>query len=326
MMSGFHPVHQVGHTVTVHDGETELFRYVYRPETVQRESPKPYFHPLRTRAGNLVSLTRPHDHVWHTGLAWALPVVNEENFWGGNSYVPGRGYLQLDNNGAQRQVGDLAVAVRSGSINVQGSTSAQANEVVIEHQLRWITQAGECWFTEERTITASPLNETAWALTFDTSMRNVSGRHIVLGSPTTKGRDNAGYGGLFWRGPRSFTDGVVVAPRTQGPGSALRGQRHEWMGYIGQHDEVDATSVVVMVDHPGNVHHPPQWFVRSEEFAALGPAPFFSEEVQVRDGETIRFRVGVGIADAANADNKDAENCGVEDLAALVRTRLKVQR
>ena len=52
-------------------------------------------------AGDVVSLFRPHDHVWHKGIAWALPVVGDENFWGGPTYVHGRFYVQLPNNGVQ---------------------------------------------------------------------------------------------------------------------------------------------------------------------------------------------------------------------------------
>ena len=56
--------------------------------------------------------------------------------------------------------------------------------------------------------------------------------------------------------------------------------------------------LVLMLDDTANPHHPPQWFARSEEFAALNPAPFFSEEVVVPPGDTVRFRYAVGIADA----------------------------
>jgi hypothetical protein len=55
--------HELDASVSVRDGGTELLRYVYRPDTVPLESPKPYIHPLRTRAGRVVSLFRPHDHT-----------------------------------------------------------------------------------------------------------------------------------------------------------------------------------------------------------------------------------------------------------------------
>ncbi len=49
----------------MHDG-VRLFRYTYRPDVAQSESPKPYFHPLRTLSGHTVtrlthgSERRPH--------------------------------------------------------------------------------------------------------------------------------------------------------------------------------------------------------------------------------------------------------------------------
>lgn len=285
-MSGLLIKDVAGSVVTVHDGDVELFRYTVVPDTVQLESPKPYLHPIRTRSGHLVSLFRPHDHVWHKGIAWSLPVVNDENFWGGPTYVHGQGYVQLPNDGTQAH------------LRVVTSETDSDGVARFVHELEWITEGGARIFTERREITARVLDDKGWVLTFATEMTNVSASEIAIGSPTTKGRENAGYGGLFWRGPRSFTGETLVTADGTGSGSDVRGQRHEWMGFAGRHDEIDAASLIVMVDDAQNPHHPPQWFARSEEFAGLNPAPFFSEEVVVAAGETVVFRYGVGIADA----------------------------
>lgn len=288
-------------TVTVSAGDVELLSYTFVPDAPQLESPKPYLHPLRTRAGRIVSTYRPWDHVWHKGISWALPVVGDENFWGGPTFVPGRFYVQLPNDGTQqhRRVDDAG---------------ADASGAGFAHTLQWITEDGRHLFDETRRLGARLLDDDAWMLTFETEMTNVTERSIPIGSPTTRGRDNAGYGGLFWRGPRSFTGGAVVTDTAVGTGHDMRGQRHEWMGFEGRHDEIDAVSLVVMVDAAENPQHPPQWFVRSEEFACLCPAPFFSEELSVAPGETVRFRYGVGIADA------DRDRAGA--LAARVRSEL----
>ncbi|AXX32248.1 PmoA family protein [Actinosynnema pretiosum subsp. pretiosum] len=282
-MSGFALRHDVGVAVGFLAGGVELARYEYAPGTPRRESPKPFLHPVRTRSGRLVSLFRPHDHVWHKGIAWSLPHVGEHNFWGGPTYLRGRGYAQLDNNGAQvhRRVTGLG---------------AHGDGVRFAHELDWVAQDGRAVLTESRVLTAVPLGDSAWGLTFDTTMTNTSGAALVFGSPTTNGRDNAGYGGLFWRGPRSFTGGVVITSDGVG-GDELRGWRGEWMAFCGRHDGDDAESLVLAVDHVGNPHHPPRWFTRSANFACLNPAPFFSEEFVVGDGESARFRYGVGIAD-----------------------------
>jgi hypothetical protein len=239
--------------------------------------------------------------VWHKGIALSLPHVGEENFWGGPTYVHGRFYVQLDNNGTQLH--------RRFTRMEQVDGTAE-----LVHELDWNTQGGAPWLTERRALSARLLSTEAWMLTFETELRNVSGADIAIGSPTTKGRENAGYGGLFWRGPRAFTGGLLVTAEGSGSGNDMRGQRHEWMGFAGRHDDIDATSLVVMVDYAANPHHPPQWFARSEEFACLNPAPFFSEELTVPSGVSVGFRYGVGIADA------DAD--AAQELAEAVRKSL----
>ncbi len=87
-MSALRVTHELGSSVTVRDGDVDLFTYVYQPSTAALESPKPYLHPLRTRRGDLVSLFRPHDHVWHKGIAWSLPVVERRELLGRTDVRP----------------------------------------------------------------------------------------------------------------------------------------------------------------------------------------------------------------------------------------------
>jgi hypothetical protein len=270
--------------VTLSGGGHDLATYVYRPADVQLESPRPYFSPIRTLGGEVVSLFRPHDHVWHKGLAWSLPVVGDENFWGGPTFVAGQGYRQLPNNGTQAH---------------RGFAAPPGDRAGFVERLDWVSEAGERMFEEHRTVAATILEDSAWLLGFQTRMRNVTNRSIPIGSPTTRGRDNAGYGGLFWRGPRSFTNGTILAPGMTG-GDELRGMRAPWMGFTGRHDGSGGSSSVVMVDDPANIRHPPQWFARTEDFACLCPAPFFSREHEVEQEEVLHLRYGVVVADGAS--------------------------
>ena len=217
--------------------------------------------------------------------------MGEHNFWGGPTYVQGE-YVQLDNNGSavHREMAEL---------------SATGDRVRIAHHLDWISQAGRPVIEERRALTATVVDATTWALVFETAMTNVSGGTLDFGSPTTKGRENAGYGGLFWRGPRSFTDGIIQSPTGAG-GDELRGQRAEWFGFRGRHDGTGDWSTIVMVDDTANPQHPPQWFARSEQFACLSPAPFFSEEVPLADGETMSFRYAVVVADGDRGEDGSA--------------------
>ena len=251
----------------------ELARYVFAPWDARLESPRPYFHPLRTLAGDVVSLYRPHDHVWHKGIAWSLPNVGPANFWGGPTYLRGRGYEQLANNGTTRHL-----------------SFATAGPASVVENLAWDTEQGERWFTETRTLTFA-VHAASWTLGFATAFTNVTDGPIVLGSPTTQGRENAGYGGLFWRGPRAFTGGRVTVPGRTG-GDELMGVRAPWLAFQGRHDEHGRDSTLVFT-----AEDEPKWFVRSTPFAAVCPAPFFDTEVTVTPGETRTYRYTVTIAD-----------------------------
>ncbi|NYI06379.1 DUF6807 domain-containing protein [Allostreptomyces psammosilenae] len=282
--SGLGLVHEEGLSLRVTYDGRELTRYVYRPWDAQLESPRPYFHPLHTLGGDLVSLYRPWDHVWHKGIAWSLPNIETENFWGGTTYRRGIGYAQYDNDGSMDHETFEHLSLRQDVLRVA-------------ERLRWHTQAGEAWFAERRRFALTLLpGQDAWALLFETAMTNVRGRRTLIGSPTTEGRDNAGYGGLFWRGPRAFTGGRIHMPGRTGA-DELMGERAPWVAFTGQHDDHGRHSTLAFVDAPDNAERPTQWFVRSEMFACVCPAPFFSEEIPVEDGETLTRRYAVVIAD-----------------------------
>lgn len=305
-MTDLSALHDVGRAVDVAVGGTTLARYVYVPTDVQLESPRPYLHPVRTRGGDLVTAFRPHDHVWHKGIAWSLPVVGEHNFWGGPTYVHGQGYVQLENDGSMDHVALTSLEVSSDRVDVA-------------HTLAWHTQAREHVVDEQRSLgfVVPPSRDDSWVLTFTTTMTNVSSADLTIGSPTTRGRENAGYGGLFWRGPRSFTGGTLLAPDFAG-GEEIRGSRGPWMGFVGRHDETGGASTVVIVDGTDNPSHPPQWFARTELFGCLNPAPFFSTEVPFAPGDSLTFRYGVVVADGASNAATAAELAalGVDVLTA----------
>ena len=291
--------------VVSHD-DVELARYVYVAPEPQLESPRPYFHPLRTLGGHVVTLYRPHDHVWHKGIALSLPnierlgaTVEHENFWGGVTFLRGREYVQLDNNGAMRHR-DFR------------RQDASPDLVHVAHELDWISQRGDRWIDELRSF-AVTVHDNAWVLSFATRLTNASGAPLRFGSPTTQGRPNAGYGGLFWRGPRSFSDGTVLAPSGAG-GDEMMGSTSPWLGFTGKHDGRGGASTLVYVSDPAGP--PDRWFVRSGIFACICPAPFFDTEVDLPPGESLELQHAVVIADGAN----DSDGAG--ELAELGTTTL----
>jgi len=269
--------------VTAWWGSLVLFRYVYLSEAPQLESPRPYFHPVRTLANDVVTIYRPHDHVWHRGVALSLPHVDKENFWGGPTFRDG-GYVQLPNDGAM--------------LHESFDDIAEKNDVVrFDERLRWVTESGENPITERRRVAATVWpSDAAWLLAFETTLANDSDADIVIGSPTTEGRPDAGYGGLFWRGPRSFTGGTVITGGGTG-GDELMGVRAPWLAFAGRHDDRGGASTLVFRDGTHNFSYPSQWFVRSTPFAAVCPAPFFDTKHTFVAGESLTLRYDIIIAD-----------------------------
>ncbi len=265
--------------------ENPLFRYVYSQDTDPRESPKPYFHPLRTLAGNEVTLFRPHDHVWHKGLAMTMAQLSGQNFWGGPTYVHGQGYVQLQNNGR----------IVHRAWNHLDQTD---DGVDLAERLEWITLGGETWIAEDRRIVVGEINPARgyWSLNLQIALRNTSGRLLTFGSPTTEGRPLAGYGSLFWRGPRSFLRGTILAAGDlEGP--EVMGKAAPWLAFVGRHDGSGDISTLVFLDHPDNPRFPNKWFVRNDPYACVSFSFMFDEELPLPPDETLSFIYRIVLAD-----------------------------
>lgn len=257
-------------------GGQQIATYIYKPTDAQHESPRPYFHPLTTLGGDEVTIFRPWDHVCNKGLSLALPNVGKDNFWGGATYTRATGYANLDNNGA-------TIHEALTAIDDSGAGITTAEELV------WSSQDGTPVIAEKRRFNVQLLDAPvtpAWALLFQTEITNISPDVIEIGSPTTEGRDNAGYGGLFWRGPRSFTGGQFRSDDGAGQDEFM-GTRAEWISFTGQHDDTCRFSTITFMEHSTNPGAPNQWFARSSMFACLGSTPFFSEAVPLMAGQPL---------------------------------------
>ncbi|MFF9624079.1 PmoA family protein [Streptomyces griseosporeus] len=294
MTAGPRLVHAHGERITVTDPATgvELLAYVYRPEAAW-EAPKPYLHPLRTLAGDVVTGYRPNDHRWHKGLALTASHLSGANLWGGNTYVPGEGYLALP-----ERVGSMAHVAFD-------EVGADGGRAVIAERLTWHPYGGELWAEERRRIEVHDIDagSRSWALTWTSAVTNRRAEPLRFGSPTTAGRELAGYTGLFWRGPRPFRGGRILGPDAEGP--ELMGTQAPWLAFSGEHDGTDGHATLVFAHAPENDHtgadggHPAHWFVRNDPFAAVAPSWAFFEELELAPGDTLNRRYRVVVADGA---------------------------
>ena len=107
-------------TIEVRSGDVSVARYVVDAEIAPIDTPKPFFHPLRTLGGAQVTGFGPEDHPWHHGLQFAIPRVGGHNLWGGGTYLgPVEGYKVQEDQGSIRHDEWDAAAIESGAASIR---------------------------------------------------------------------------------------------------------------------------------------------------------------------------------------------------------------
>ena len=239
-------------------------------------SPRPYIHPIHTPSGIVVTDLAPADHPWHAGLSLAVADVGGDNLWGGNTFVAGQGYVLRDDHGRMAVSGPIELASRGDA----------------HFDVQWRNRFGDPIISERRTIGGSATAQpAAWTLTAHSELTNLMPSPVAFGSPGTRGRSDAGYGGWTLRlAPRLRGCAVLTSTApTVGVGETAMGQAAEWVCYRGN------GVTVVMVDESTPRANP--WYVRAEAFPAVGPAPFFRDVVELAPGATMNLGVAVIVAD-----------------------------
>lgn len=273
--------HVLNDELKVGYGNQLLFRYVYNPKSERREAPKPYFHPLYTLAGDEVSLFRPYDHVWHKGLAMTSASVSGHNFWGGPSYRRDQGYVHLDNHGCIEHQSWQAMVCEN-------------NALTLREALQWRGYDGATLLYEKRVLHVDDIDPQNgyWRLRLCFFITNVSETPLDFSSPTVEGRPMAGYGGLFWRGPRSFTQGKILTQNCEGP--EAMGCASPWLAYSGSHDGSARQSTLIFIESSDNA--PSKWFVRNEPFACASASFMFDRIYTLKPESTLKLDYQVVIA------------------------------
>jgi hypothetical protein len=227
-----------------------LWRYVYHPDTPADEAPRPYAHPVRSLAGDVLTNFRPDDHPWHHALSLTLTSVDGVNFWGGPSYRAADGYQWRDDHGAQLHREWLALAPER-----------------LEERLDWCEKkSGRAMLHEHRTLQTTHVPN-AWSLRWTSELLNVTGRDLVLGNyHALHGLAGSHYTGLQFRGARDLLDGHgdatlgVSAEGGLAGEAAVHGALAQWMEWSCQHDGSPRRTRIRFENVDGSL----PWFVRAK--------------------------------------------------------------
>jgi hypothetical protein len=269
--------HDIGTSIELGDPTRDqpVWRYVYGGK------PKPYFHPLCTPAGHVLTNFEPHDHFWHRGLWFTIKFINGENFW---EEEPPFG-TQVTN------VPPTVAHERHGLISIFSS-------------IDWIsTDQKTVVIREQRLFTYRPIDAASYAIDFTFILKPLVSVELDRTVFTTWG----GYGGLTFRGNRNwqesrllFSDGTTSDRPT--PKIA------DWCDLSGKLDGgVNQTGGIAMFDHPENPRHPTPWYGGTGSGHYFNAAFLFNEPMKVAADDKLRFRYRVLVHD------------GIPDVAQLTR-------
>jgi hypothetical protein len=269
-------------TASVTIDEKTVAEYRDGAGTIPSSSPRPYLHPVSTLGGVRVSAHHTADHDWHLGLGFAVQDVNGVNFWGGRTYLAGRGYTWLDDHG--RMVGDPPKHTTNG----------------LAQDVRWLAPDGGPLLTEHRTMRWKQL-QAAWVLELGFLLTPAGTGHVELGSPATHGRDRAGYGGFFWRLP-ACNDARVFTESAEGE-DAVHGSISTWLAWSGQFSAAPGASgpATLIVRAADAVTALDPWFVRQPNgaggYPGIGSALAWKTPAIVPAGGELRRTFRVAISD-----------------------------
>ena len=213
----------------------------------------------------------------HYGVSLALPDVNGSTYWGGRTFVEGRGSTLLANHGTQRVE----------------ETDASEDGRTLQARVRWLAHDGSDLLTERRTLTTALLPEAeGWSLHWHSTLLADSAP-LHLTSPATRGRPGAGYSGLFWRLPDGDETRILVA---QGQGEGLaHGSTGEAL--IVQRRHGRAWSSLVLVQDAEVQGRVDPWFVRASDYVGIGPSLAWDHARDIARGEALEISLRMVLLD-----------------------------
>jgi predicted dehydrogenase len=270
--------------------KTEVAVYRDGRGTISTSSPRPYLHPVRTRAGVVVSAHHTADHDWHNGVGMAIPDVNGSSFWGGGTYIHGRGYVLLDNHG------------------VIAGEPPKLEDEAFSQELAWVGRDGSVVLREQRSVGWSDIDEHSWRLIFESRLHSDTGAE--LNSPGSKGRIGGGYGGFFWRFPAC--DNVEVFTADARGEDEVHGRLAPWLAWSADFAAGPGISgpATIVIAAPGAATAGEPWFVRVRDYPGVGSALAWDRPKILDPGAELHRRFEVALADGRLTEAETRELAG----------------
>jgi len=258
--------HQPGQSLSLAiDGQT-LWSYHFAAE-----DGFPWFHPVQTADGSVLTAFAPSDHPWHRGLWFSWKLIDRVNYWDWATEKSGKPA------GRTTRAGKEVVKQGPDSCSISMDLQYSAADKTVLNEKRIITFA---------------LPRADGSYTIDWHMTFTAGEGVVLGRTPPEEKPWGGYGGLSFRGAPSMRSQRVLDSEGR-QGKEGHGKRARWMDFSAQLDQHGTAAGVAIFDHPGNPRHPSPWYVSLGKMPYFNPAFLFAEPYTLPAGKplVLRYRV-----------------------------------
>jgi hypothetical protein len=245
---------------------------------------KPYFHPLSTVDGEVLTWLRPKDHPWHRGLWHSWKFINGRNYW----------------------EEDRKTGLSKGRTEITRITiTTNRFSAHIKLSLRYHPPNKPDVMREQRELVIHPPDQNGnyaidWTATYTATKGDVKlDRTPLKGEP--RGRSWGGYAGLSARMAKS-TRGWTFVNSDQLTNQGLIGKPAKWVLAFGKTPGGKDAGLAFM-DHPDNLRHPSPWYL-AKGMPYFSPAVLYRGPYTLKKGASLTFRYRVLVESGPTDHNR----------------------
>lgn len=260
---------QTEHTLALLNGTNVIWQIVADPA-----QGKPYFHPLATPGGTLLTDLRPPDHPWHRGLWFSWKHINGLNYW---------------EEDRKTHKSEAVTELVAATLQPHDDGSAELKFFISYHPPN-----APPVLTEQRTITVSAPTNGSYELNWTSEFTAVTNVLFTRTPPASDphGVPHGGYAGLSLRLTPATKSWRFVNRAGATGVTAINGQPVDWVKFTAGTN----LPAVTIFDDAQNLRHPSLWYV-NQGMPFFTPALLFSGSLSLATGEKLTLRYQISITD-----------------------------
>ncbi len=235
---------------------------------------KPYFHPLSTLNGCVLTELRPADHLWHRGIWFSWKFINGLNYW-----------EEDPASGQSEGITELKrVTVKKNKI-----FEAEFQLKLVYHPLNKPDV-----LEENRLVTlSSPADDGSYFIQWKSRFTAIADEVVLDRTPLPhepNGQSWGGYAGFSARLNNQFQE--VAAINDKGTIEKMSGNQSRWMTFEMKKPNSDLVAVTIF-DHPENRNYPNKWYITVSPqipFYYFSPALLYDSKLVLKKGEILNLK------------------------------------